>query len=278
MIHEINPEEFHVKYENLKPSSEDNILLFENDLVCFRQEGKTAILPRLSEFADSEDKIFIYLFSISDQRFFMAEPATKNPMKPPPGYEMNEYGIFRDVGPRHIAFAIVTAKHLHQWYSDRMFCGRCGAKTQLSQKERATICTKCSLTEYPKIGPCVIVGVTNGEKILLTRYKHHAYKRYALIAGFVEIGESLEDCVRREVFEETGVQIKDIKYYRSQPWGFTSTLLMGFFCQLDGDPSISIDEDELSEAAWLDRKDVPPGINDISLTTEMMDLFRHGQI
>jgi len=164
------------------------------------------------------------------------------------------------------------------WYKDNAFCGRCGKKTILSKDERAVICESCEQIIYPKIAPCVIVGVSNGDFLLLTRYKNRPYRRYALIAGFVEIGESLEDAVKREVFEETGVRVKNIKYYGSQPWGFTHTILAGFFCKLDGDPKITMDEDELSEAVWLQRQAIPPAISDIALTSEMMEMFRLGRI
>jgi NAD+ diphosphatase len=135
----------------------------------------------------------------------------------------------------------------------------------------------CGLVQYPKISPVVIVGVTNGEKILVTRYKEGSFRDYALVAGFVEIGESLEDAARREVFEETGVHIKNLKYYKSQPWGFSSSILSGFFCQLDGDPTITMDKNELSEAIWLSYNDLPPADANIALTMEMMEVFRTGQ-
>ncbi|MCL2226866.1 MAG: NAD(+) diphosphatase [Oscillospiraceae bacterium] len=278
MIHEIQPKNYTVGFFNCEPREHDSIIAFDGDLVCYRLEGDVAKLPAFGELSDKGSQTFIYLFSIDDERFFLAEQGDKNSFTPPKGYEMREYGLFREIGPRYIAFAIVTARHLSGWYADRKFCGKCGTGMALSETERACFCPKCGLIEYPKISPCVIVAVTDGEHLLLTRYKNHPYRRYALIAGFVEIGESLEDCVRREVFEETGVNVKNIRYYKSQPWAFTGTLLAGFFCELDGDGAISLDENELSEASWLKRKDIPPAISDIALTAEMMEMFRLGNI
>ena len=278
MIHNISPKTYSVEYFNHKPEAEDIIIMFNGENVVCHLNGNEATLPKYSEFPNTADRTFVYLFSIDDQRYFLAEPLTGSQLELPPGYEFNEFGIFRDIGPRYISFAIVTAQHLNQWYKDRVYCGKCGAKTTLTETERSCICPKCRHLEYPKLSPCIIVAVTHGEFLLLTRYKNRPYKRYALIAGFVEIGESLEDAVCREVFEETGVKVKNIKYYKSQPWGFTSTLLMGFFCQLDGDPTLTIDEDELSEAVWLQREAVPPAISDIALTSEMMEVFRLGQM
>ena len=103
------------------------------------------------------------------------------------------------------------------------------------------------------------------------------YKRYALIAGFSEIGESVEDTVRREVMEEVGLKVKNLKFYKSQPWSFTDTLLMGFYCDLDGDDTITLDRQELSVGEWRNREEIPDEGENISLTKEMMMRFKHHQ-
>ena len=124
----------------------------------------------------------------------------------------------------------------------------------------------------------IIVGVRNGEKLLLTRYAGRTFSDYALIAGFCEIGESLEDTVRREVMEETGVRVKNIRYYDNQPWGYSQSLLVGFFADLDGDDTIRVDHNELSEALWMPRAEVQDRSRDVSMTAKMMDAFRRGLI
>ena len=123
----------------------------------------------------------------------------------------------------------------------------------------------------------VIVAVTNGDKLLLTRYANRPFRGYALIAGFVEIGETLEDTVHREVMEEVGVRVKNLRYYKNQPWAFTDTLLTGFYCELDGDPDITLDHNELCEGVWLSREEIPSRENDVSLTAEMIERFRLGK-
>lgn len=183
----------------------------------------------------------------------------------------------RAVRPMAAAFAAITALQLHRWYKSRSFCGRCGAPTEPSCTERAMVCPKCGLIEYPKICPAVIVAVSDGERLLVSRYRDRPFRGWALIAGFVEIGETLEDTVRREVLEETGLRVKNLRYYKSQPWSFSDTLLAGFYCDLDGSDAIRIEEDELSEALWLPRGEIPPRGNDVSLTAEMMERFRLGQ-
>ena len=276
MIHEIFPKEYHVEYTNCEPGPGDTVFMFNGDRVCCRQEEQDTVFPKFGEFPDSIKASLVYLFSIDDECFFMPSARDAGLIEPPEGYEWQEQNIFRIAKPRHVAFAAVTAQELYLWYDSRKYCGRCGAETRHAEAERACICAECGLTEYPKISPVVIVAVMNGDSLLVTRYRGRPYNRYALVAGFAEIGESLEDTVRREVHEETGVRVKNIKYYKSQPWGFTSTLLSGFFCELDGDPAIKIDESELSEAVWLPRGDIPPADSDIALTAEMMEVFRTG--
>ena len=140
------------------------------------------------------------------------------------------------------------------------------------------VCPACSQTVYPKICPAVIVAVHDGERLLLTRYRGRAFKKYALVAGFNEIGESIEQTVHREVLEETGVRVKNLRFYKSQPWVFTDTLLMGFYAELDGSDKIRVQEDELAEAGWFLRSELPEEHSNISLTGEMIEQFRAGKM
>ena len=129
----------------------------------------------------------------------------------------------------------------------------------------------------PVLCPAVIVGITNGDKIILSKYEGRRFKRYALIAGFAEIGETIEETVHREVMEEVGLKVKNLRYYKSQPWSFSGTLLFGFFCDVDGDDTLTVDHEELSMAQWVERDKIPDQGNNISLTKEMMMLFRDGK-
>ena len=117
------------------------------------------------------------------------------------------------------------------------------------------------------------MGVIKDDCILITRYKQ-GYAHNALVAGFTEIGETLEQTVAREVMEETGIKVKNIHYYKSQPWGIAQDLLIGFFCEADGDCEIHMDQNELKYAEWVNQKDVVLQPNSASLTNEMMQVFR----
>lgn len=194
-----------------------------------------------------------------------------------PGYTWEKIELMRTAGPKEAAFAGVTGMQLYGWYKSRRFCPACGRRMVHSEKERMMHCEACGQMEYPKICPAVIVGVTCKDKILLTKYAGRSFRNYALIAGFAEIGETIEETVEREVMEEVGLKVKNIRYYKSQPWSFTDTLLMGFFAEVDGDSDILLDERELSEGKWCTRSEVPEN-DGVSLTREMMSVFKYNQI
>ena len=138
-------------------------------------------------------------------------------------------------------------------------------------------CPKCGNMIFPKISPAVIVAVTKGDHLLLTKYAGRSYTRYALIAGYTEIGETLEQTVQREVMEEVGLRVTNIRYYKSQPWGVDGNILMGFFCDLDGEDTIHLDVTELAVAEWHPRNALPAHDDGISLTREMIRVFEEGK-
>ena len=182
----------------------------------------------------------------------------------------------RAEGPREVIFAAWTAGQLNAWYRDNRYCGRCGGETRPAADERALRCPACDRRVYPRINPAVIVGVTHGDEIVMTKYRGRDIPYYALVAGFVEIGETLEQTVAREVMEETGLRVRNIRYYKSQPWAIADDLLAGFYCDVEGPTDIHMDENELKEAVWVRREDVVGQPNDFSLTNEMMLTFRDG--
>jgi len=138
-------------------------------------------------------------------------------------------------------------------------------------------CPACGNMIFPRIAPAVIIGLVDGDRILMSQYVNRNYKRYALLAGFIEIGETAEEAVAREVMEEVGLRVKNIRYYGSQPWGIAGNLSLGYFCDLDGADDIHLDENELSMAGWYSRGDFPAEDDGISLTREMMRVFAEGR-
>ena len=270
MIQDIYPSRLDNSYKNCTPNSNDTLLFFDKDgkLLTMIENGS------LSFTSGNDTTEAVYLFSIDDKRYFLALNEHDHSKK---GYEYRTVRELRDKCSGKKLFAAFTAYHLWKWYSDNKFCGKCGGKLTLDDKERALSCPECSAKIYPRINPAVIVGVTNGDSILITRYRQ-GYAHNALIAGFTEIGETLEQTVEREVMEETGVKVKNIRYYKSQPWGMAQDMLIGFFCDADGDGIINMDENELKYAEWVKREDIVLQPNSSSLTNEMMKVFKEAQI
>ena len=282
MLQDIAPHKYDVTYRTVDVADDDVMLIFrDNALLCSIDEEGISY-PSVAEmeeiFPDIREKAK-FMFRIDDNDYF----ELRSPEIEPFGkWQYMPKEQVRTLKPLWKAFAAVTGFQIHDWYTNTKFCGRCGAKMKASGDERAMKCPECDKVYYPQICPSVIVGVIDGNKLLMTKYsvKHSKYRRYALIAGYAEVGESLEDTVRREVMEEVGLKVKNIRYYSSQPWSFTDTLLMGFFCDVDGSTEITMDEDELSAAEWLDREEIPKESADssVSLTGTMMKAFKEGEI
>lgn len=184
----------------------------------------------------------------------------------------------RNYQPKHRVFAGMVGYEYHVWYDTHHFCGRCGSKMQHGIVERMLQCPECGCMEFSRLFPAVIIGIVDRQrnKVLVSRYAGRQYKSYALIAGFCEMGETVEQTVHREVMEEVGLKVTNLRYYKSQPWPPSSSLLFGFFCDLDGESSITLDDHELEEAEWLSREDLPDD-EDYSLTREMMGVLRKGE-
>lgn len=192
----------------------------------------------------------------------------------PDGFEYMGNRSFRTMDDVTQRLGGATAAHLAHWESLHKFCGRCGNVTIRGDKERSIICPKCGNIVYPRISPVVIVAVSNGNKLLMAHNKDNPNPRRFLISGFVEIGESLEQAAHREVLEEAGVKIKNVKYFGSQPWPFSDSLIAGFTAELDGDDTIHMQEEELSEALWVERKDIPEYETDVSISCCLIEDFR----
>ena len=214
-------------------------------------------------------------FRLDDRAVFLA----REPVEAPEGWRYVPSVTYRDAEPRETAFACATGESLQRWYAANRFCGRCGALMTENPAERAMTCPVCHKNVYPRINPAVIVAVLDHGRLLMTKYANRPLiRRYALIAGFCEIGESFEDTVRREVMEEVGLRVKNLRFYKSQPWVLTDSLLLGFFCDVDGDPTPVLRDGELALAEWHTPEDVPADYSRISLTGEMIDRFREGRI
>ena len=273
MLQDIAPSLYQVAYAPRPPREGSPCFLFRGREILEREAEGQLTLPTWGELAHAVEAPQ-WLFRIDETDYYLAAEGGAAPL--PAGYGWVNLRESRGKKSRLLRFAESTAYHLALWYRDNRFCGRCGGETQPDDRERMLRCPRCGNLIYPKIAPAVIVAVTHGDRILMTRYQGRAYKGYALIAGFTEVGETAEDTVRREVFEEVGLRVKDIRYYGSQPWGVDSNLLLGFFAHLEGGEEIHLDRQELSQAGWYRREEIDLAPDGYSLTNHMIQAFRRG--
>lgn len=271
MIQDIYPHIFFNQFDKEAVASVlDRVFYIEGPKVLLNSQGQ---IPCVSDFAPQSE--FDFLFRVDEIRYFRLKELKELPQD---FFYTDVFRLRREATiPKHQIFAALTAKHLSDWYGDTQFCGRCGSRMKHSEKERAMVCESCGRTAYPRIMPAVIVGAINGDSLLLTKYRV-GYSNNALIAGFVEIGETLEETVAREVMEEAGIRVKNIRYYKSQPWGVANDILTGFYCDVDGDTTIHMDPQELKYAQWVKREDIVLQPDDFSLTNEMMQMFKVGKV
>lgn len=278
MIHNIEPRVFYNNYKNKKAEPTDLFLAYNGDQVLVHEDKDKLWYPSFSDFSQDYPGLIdnaVFLFNIDDINYFLVDEKGLDKLE---GWSYVSTARFRTETKYWRSFAGAVGWQLNRWYANHRFCSRCGKPMKPSEKERMLYCESCGFQTYPTISPCVIVAVYNGNRLLLTKYAGRAYNRYALVAGFAEIGESLEEAVEREVKEEVGLKVKNVKFYKSQPWPFTDTILAGFYAELDGDDTITIQEDELSLGVWVEREDIPPEELKISLTGEMMEAFRTNTI
>lgn len=293
MIQDIKPHQYDNHYIEYQPQITDFCICIKDGTVLLCQDKKEKNSWYIPTFKELAEPLYgaVYLFAIDGRHYFLKQMTGKDDtgliedesnMTSGPSDRLqaleNTKGLtgawknrrdMREIMPRFIAFAGITALQLDGWYRNNRYCGHCGGLLKKDHKERMLYCEKCGSRVYPRINPAVIIAVTKGSKLLMTKYAGRTYTRYALVAGFTEIGETLEQTVAREVMEETGIRVKNLRYYKSQPWSFTDTLLTGFFCEADGEQDIRLDKEELAVAEWIERDKIDQAqdsYDDLSLT------------
>ncbi|MBO7159310.1 MAG: NAD(+) diphosphatase [Methanobrevibacter sp.] len=171
------------------------------------------------------------------------------------------------------------------WENNHQYCGRCGAKTVTSDVEMAKVCPECGFTSFTRICPAIITTIIKKDtedldqegkptyKVLMARHSYHEYPRYALIAGFLEAGESVEEAVKREVMEEVGIEVEDIQYFGSQSWPFPNSLMIGCICKYKSG-EIKVDENEIVKAKWFKKEEIENPPSDISIFARLIKNFK----
>lgn len=276
MIQDIGDHHLDISYSLQPPEDHDAVYLFRGRELLARTDGT---LPCYGDLKEIPGVQFIRLFAMDAESRYLALPEEGVTVEAE-GFTYISYRDYRYSQTMDKVLACYTAIHLNNWYRSNRFCGRCGHPMTIGQKERNLVCPHCGSLVFPRLNPAVIVAVTDGERLLMTKYsgRTHHVSHFVLVAGFVEIGETAEQCVAREVLEETGIHVKNIRYYGSQPWGCDGNLTLGYFADLDGDAHITLDNWELSDGHWFERSEVPVPENDLaSITADMVRAFAEGR-
>ncbi len=239
---------------------------------------------QIENFLDGHNQIFLGLFR-GRPAFAVAIAADG----PPPYAELGEFQDLRYLGsvlPADEANLAAHARGLVLWHASQQFCGSCGssARPDAGGNSRRCVNSACGREIFPRVDPAIIVLVSDGERCLLGRQIGWPEGRYSTIAGFVEPGESLEDAVRREVFEETNIRVTAVRYHSSQPWPFPSSLMLGFVAEADTSVAqeIQLNDGELEDAQWFTRKELRSGFPklpfSISIARRLVDGWLNAEV
>ncbi|MBQ6629392.1 MAG: NAD(+) diphosphatase [Methanobrevibacter sp.] len=254
-------------YENYQIDFSETLTPKNGDYLFVFNENRELYLDSNNELAinldDFEVNFTLYIGEYNKKRAFVVNVEGDDEF-----YDLREvYEIDHDL--YHIAGKAVL---VNDWYISYRFCGRCGSKTQLDEKDMMLKCPNCGQVHYPRIAPAIIVAIRNGDKLLMAKHSYHDNIRYALIAGFVEPGETIEEAVHREVLEEVGVKVKNLKYERSQSWPFPNSLMLGFTAEYDSG-EIKVDGDEILKAKWFKKDEIIRYGSDISISDWLIQEF-----
>jgi NAD+ diphosphatase len=246
--------------------------IFSDNKLLVSQKPESVTVPLLDDLSELGLTTMQqnYLGQLDDRHCYAVEVAEGTI----PPADMTFEGL-REVYGRldeDLFWIAARAVQVVDWDRTHQFCGRCGVPLKTSQTERAKECPQCGLLHFPRLAPAIIVLVERGNELLLARSRHFMPGMYSVLAGFVEPGESLEEAVVREVREEVGISVKEIKYFGSQPWPFPHSLMIGFIAAYAGG-EISLDDSEIEDAGWFTADRLPRIPGKISIARKLIDWF-----
>ena len=258
MIEKSIYEDYQIDFDDAYNSNDAYYFIFNHNRDLYLVNNN---LPNSFEGFDIEFKLYIGKFKTKDvfvincseeKSFFSLEDV---------------YDIDKD-----IYLMATRAVLVRDWYISHQFCGRCGTMTQIDEKDMMLKCPECGQVHYPRIAPAIIVAIRKGGKLLMAKHSYHKTHKYALVAGFVEAGESIEEAVHREVSEEIGIKIKNLKYKRSQSWPFPNSLMLAFTAEYESG-EIKVDGDEIVKAKWFSKNEIERYDSDISISDWLINDF-----
>jgi len=245
---------------------------FQGDRLLVNHGPTSDKIPCTEDFADLSLKTLRqhYFGQFQGQPCFAVEVAEG--VDPPPSMGFEGLRALFDRLDKHMVDLAGFAFQIVEWDRTHQFCGHCGTPTETQSNERAKACPNCGMLLFPRLSPAVIVLVERGRELLLARSRRFQPGMYSVIAGFVELGETLEEAVVREVQEETGVSVKDVRYFGSQQWPFPHSLMVGFTAKY-ASGEITIDEEEIEDAGWYKVDNLPELPTKVSIARKMIDWF-----
>ena len=259
MIEKSIYEDYEIDFSDSYSSDDAYYFIFNNERELYLTEDNTLH----SDFNNYNTDFKLYIGKFKQKDAFVVNVKEDDAF-----FNLKEvYDIDHD-----IYLMAAKAVLVRDWYISHQFCGRCSAKTILDEKDMMLKCPECGQVHYPRIAPAIIVAIRKGDKLLMAKHSYHDNIRYALIAGFVEPGESIEEAVHREVLEEVGIKIKNLKYQKSQSWPFPNSLMLAFTAEYDsGD--IKVDGDEILKARWFGKDEIIRYDSDISISDWLIQSF-----
>jgi NAD+ diphosphatase len=257
------------------PPAEQNIatywFIFKENLLLIEERAGLAsipLLPDITPFGVVLRKQFLGMWEDNPCYCVELEPITDLPVNMKWTGLRQAYGLLPEV-----FFSLAgEAIQIIDWDRTHQFCGRCGTPTEHVGYEFSRKCPNCGLTAYPRISPAVIVLIEHDNKVLLSRSPHFPKGMYSIQAGFVEPGENLEQAIEREILEEVGIYVQDIKYFGSQPWPFPNSLMIGFTAKYAGG-ELTLDKTEIEDAAWYSADALPAIPPPLSIARKLIDHF-----
>ena len=258
---------------------ERNLCDIDGDAFAVLYARKTAILadggtriPKVSELIDGMPAATPMMLSGTINGVECWGGHLPQEFIPPKGMEVVESRLaFVQPNP-DIAYAVARCRTFVNWRNAHRFCGACGVATAFAASDLAIVCPSCGMMYYPQIAPAVITMITrnDGKEVLLAHNKRFSTPSFSLIAGFVEAGESLEQAVAREILEETGITVKNIRYLRSQPWPFPNSLMLGFQAEYESGNAFPQDG-ELDQMGWYSKDNLPELPNKGSIARRILE-------
>ncbi len=236
------------------------------------QQGVDAVpsLAQICQLEDSNHTIHLLEDNLKGERWFTVQ--LSNQVTLSKHYCLQDLRMVAALGDADLFMAAGKARQILEWNRNHQFCGRCGGPTKPHTQDRAKECSNCSFVTYPRISPCIIALIYRGSEILLARSPHFPAGMFSTLAGFVEVGETLEMTLHREIKEEVGLNVTNIEYFGSQPWPFPHSLMVGFFAEYASGEIVTQD-DEIEEAYWWSLDNLPIIPPRGSISRHLIDAF-----